>query len=421
MAQDEFRVETGSSPSRPSYAFASPDGSHAFFQSVDRLTSDAPEDEAAKAYVFDLDSGALEYLPSLTGPIVAMSRDGSSLVFENTAQAPSSFELERWTAGPGGGHATPIAPLLAPSNGGCGSVLCVSPAFMSSDGKTVVFATDSPIAGFNDGGTHYEREERLVGEQPIVSEGTRANTEVFRYEAADDTLDCLSCPPNGVVPSSDAILSTNSMYSNSPSASGGTYVTDPGRSLSVDGSQVFFETREALVPQDTNGTSDVYEWEGGKLYLISSGHDAEPSHVVGVSESGGDAFFMTAEGIEPGDTDGSYDIYDARIPRPGDNPPEAIPCTGSVCQGPPSVPQLLGAPASAAFNGVGNPVPPPAPHIRPKSLTRTQKLARALKQCRRHASKRMRRRCERQARLKYKAKASRAHRAENRHHNGRGN
>ena len=38
-----------------------------------------------------------------------------------------------------------------------------------------------------------------------------------------------------------------------------------------DGGRIFFETREALVPSDTNGQTDVYEYEQGHLYLISSG------------------------------------------------------------------------------------------------------------------------------------------------------
>jgi hypothetical protein len=247
------------------------------------------------------------------------------------------------------------------------------------------------------------------------------NAEVFRYEAEGEKLSCLSCPPQGTTPSSEAIISRNSVLSNGVGASGGPIVIGAGRSVSPDGGHVFFESREALVPQDTNGKVDVYEWEGGKLYLLSSGHSPESSYLTGVSESSGNAFIMTSEGIAPGDNDGGYDVYDARVPRPGDGVvPGAIPCAGSVCQGPPSVPQLLGAPASAEFDGVGNVMPPPT-SVRPKSLTQGQELARALKQCRRHTAKRKRKHCEGQARQRYKATASRAHRADNRHHNGRGN
>ncbi len=198
-------------------------------------------------------------------------------------------------------------------------------------------------------------------------------------------------------------------------------VITPGRAISPDGSRVFFETRQQLVSQDTNGTGDVYEWSGGEISLISSGHSPEPSYFEGISESGDDVFFMTTEGIAPGDTDGGYDIYDARVPRPGDNPPpEALPCTGAVCQGPPSVPQLLGQPASEAFSGAGDVVSAAPVHVKVKSLTRAQKLARALKACRRDRSVRKRKRCERQSRSKYRAATVRKVAGRGRHNNGRG-
>lgn len=41
--------------------------------------------------------------------------------------------------------------------------------------------------------------------------------------------------------------------------------------VSADGSRVFFDSGDAVVPGDVNGTEDVYEWEDGHLYLISSG------------------------------------------------------------------------------------------------------------------------------------------------------
>ena len=41
-----------------------------------------------------------------------------------------------------------------------------------------------------------------------------------------------------------------------------------------DSGQVFFDTPEALVPSDTNGQPDVYEYEEGEPYLISAGTSA---------------------------------------------------------------------------------------------------------------------------------------------------
>lgn len=400
----------------PYYAYATPDGSHVFFESVDQLTASAPNDKTTKTYEFDLETSTLEYLPALTGSIVSVSKDGSSLIFENTAATP--FVLERWTTGPGGG-VTPIAQMPPVSKNDCHEVLCVGPAYMSSDGKVLVFSTESPIAGFNDGGTHHE----INGNNQPVLTSSIPNREIFRYDAKSGQLSCVSCPPKGMSPSGNAVMSNLAEYYNVPTDSLWYDVDTPGRAISSDGSRVFFQTQEALMPQDINGTIDVYEWENGKVYLISSGSDSDPSLLVGTSESSGDVFFTTSEGIAPGDTDGSNDIYDARIPRPGDSPPEPAPCEGAVCQGPPSVPQLLGVPASEAFNGAGNVTPTPTPsHVGGKSLTRAQRLARALKACRRDKRVRKRKRCEGQARRKYGASVAgaRSSAKQARHHNGRG-
>jgi hypothetical protein len=364
----------------PSYVFASPDGSHAFFQSVDRLTPEAPEGVTPKAYDFDLDSGSLEYLPGVTGSIVSSSPDGSSFVFENTATSP--FELDRWSAGPGGGSVTVIAQLPSVSPNACGTLVCVGPAYASDDGSDVVFSTESPIAGFNDGGSHFARSV-LTGE---LTGGPFANKEIFRYDSSSGQLSCLSCAPATVTPSGNAVISDVDEEDNDDDETGGLVAVTPGRGMSADGSRVFFDTPDALVPRDVNGMRDVYEWENGTIYLISSGRSTENSYFLDASESGDDAFISTTEGIAPGDTDGGRDVYDARIPRPGDNPPPAaVPCQGSVCQGAPSVPNLLGAPSSATFSGAGNlapqaaaqPIAKPKKKARPKRKKKKKKKANA--------------------------------------------
>jgi hypothetical protein len=157
---------------------------------------------------------------------------------------------------------------------------------------------------------------------------------------------------------------------------GGLLTVQDDRGASADGSRVFFDTSDPLVPQDVNGTRDVYEWENGTIFLISSGRSSEDSYFLDASETGGDVFFTTTEGIAPGDVDGGRDVYDARIPRPGDNPPPAaVPCQGDVCQGPPSVPDLLGNPSSATFSGLGNLVPQSdaKPKAKPSAKKTTKK------------------------------------------------
>ncbi len=48
------------------------------------------------------------------------------------------------------------------------------------------------------------------------------------------------------------------------------YGSQNGRYLTDDG-RVAFSTREALVPQDTNGNIDTYEYAEGRQFLISNG------------------------------------------------------------------------------------------------------------------------------------------------------
>jgi hypothetical protein len=121
-----------------------------------------------------------------------------------------------------------------------------------------------------------------------------------------------------------------------------------------------------------------------------------------------------------GDNDGWFDVYDARIPRPGDNPPpSAVPCAGDVCQGAPSVPQLLGAPPSATFNGAGNISEEPLGSSKSKSKSKApstaRKLANALSSCRKRKSTAKRVSCERQARKRIVAM-----RASSKRNRGRG-
>ncbi len=313
-------------PHAVSFVYGSPDGSQAFFASVDRLTSAAPSDGSGKEYDFDVDTGSLTYLPGVSGSIFASATDGSSFLFGTGA------ELDLWSAGPGGGQVKTIAPLAGGD---------VSSGRASADGSVFVFRTNSPLpGGFNNAGGF---------------------DQLYRYQVATGSLSCLSCPPAGIAPSGSVDVSYDNAEAGKPNGSNDIPMTTlDTRVVSADGDRVFFDTPDPLVPQDTNGRRDVYEWENGSVFLISSGKSAEGSYVLDSSADGKDVFFITASGLVSGDVDDAYDVYDARVPRPGDNPPpSAVPCQGDVCQGPPSVPSLLGEPASATFNGAGNLAPPP--------------------------------------------------------------
>ena len=356
------------------YAYGSPDGSHAFFASTDQLTSQAPNDSSVKEYELDLATSELTYLPGVVGPIGVSTPDGSRFTFENT----STEMLEMWSGGPGGGRVTPVAQLSANTNG---YQLNVGPSLVTPSGSVFVFETNAAIPGFNNGGFE----------------------QVYRYDVANRELTCVSCPPAGVTPSGNANLSHDNHGGFIQGLASGFALyprtTVESRGLSSDGSQVFFDTPDPLVAKDTNGKYDVYEWDNGARYLISSGVSPRGSVFLDSSASGSDVFFTTAQGLVPGDVDGAVDVYDARVPRPGDSPPpSAVPCEGDVCQGPPSVPSLLSAPASATFSGPGN----VAPKAKSKTASeiRAEKLAAALKACRAKA-KSKRKSCEARARKQY--------------------
>jgi hypothetical protein len=346
-------AETGIDPEldETPYVLASVDGSQAFFQSKDRLTGEAPENTSVKTYDFDVNTGSLTYLPGVTGKLVGTDTEGSSLVFVRPASSSSPAEVDLWR-GPGSGSVTPITQLPGSEE--------VEPVRLSSDGSVVVFTTPALIPGFNNGG----RSER-------TNSGGEPNENIYRYDSMTDTLGCVSCSPAGVAPAS-ASMSDFHEHAIEHDSSQDIGMLDE-RGISANGDRVFFETSAPLVPQDVNTSTtvpgrehedmvsqgvDVYEWENGVVYLISSGKSGRDSYFLDNSESGNDVFFTTTEGLVANDTDGGYSVYDARIPRPGDNPlPAATPCEGSACQGPPRVQSPLAAPASMTFSGIGNPAP----------------------------------------------------------------
>jgi hypothetical protein len=356
-----------------SYAFASPDGSQAFFQSASALTQPAEEASPGaepKTYDFDVSTGTLTYLPGVvlgeSGEILATDGDGSSFTFVSPKAGAEPARLELWTAGPDGGSVTPVMQLPEPG-------ASVPEARMSSDGSVLVFQTGSRLSGaFNSGGAE----------------------QIYRYDVPANTLGCVSCAPAGVTPGG-ASMSILHFAESSESTNHGIVENPVGtadeRGISADGDRVFFETPAPLVPQDSNTNSppvscnegelcpqgqDVYEWENGVVYLISTGRSPLSSFLLDSSANGNDVFFATAEGLVPGDTDGGYDIYDARVPHEGEPfPPAAVPCEGAVCQGPPRVESPLAPPARATFPGTdnfgggeSNQTPPPAKKTTTKTV-----------------------------------------------------
>ncbi len=158
----------------------------------------------------------------------------------------------------------------------------------------------------------------------------------------------------------------------------------------------------------------MYEWEregfgscrngtgvnGGCVFLLSGGTSKADSWLIGASETGNDVFVVTRAQLVPEDQNDAFDLYDVRVD--GVKPVSPPECTGTGCQGLPAPPPTFATPSSVTFNGVGNfsPVAPVSVKAKAKSLSRSQKLAKALKVCRRE-TKRKRASCEALARKRY--------------------
>jgi phosphodiesterase/alkaline phosphatase D-like protein/sugar lactone lactonase YvrE len=206
------------------------------------------------------------------------------------------------------------------------------------------------------------------------------------------------------------------------------------RYLSNEG-RLFFNSPDYLVPQAKSGKESVYEYEpngigscesqtGGCVSLVSSGTASNESAFLEATPNGSDVFFLTAAALLPQDTDTAFDIYDARIcteASPCLTPPAAAPpeCSSSSACRPaqPGQPAPLEASGSAVPTGQGNLSSRPLARQEPlgikvsspKPITRAQQLAKALKACKRQHSRKKRAKCEAQARRKYaKGKAHKA-------------
>ena len=198
-------------------------------------------------------------------------------------------------------------------------------------------------------GTHaaFDSVNSLTGYDNTDANTGGADTEIFLYDATSNALACASCNPNGNPSGSSQLDPVDSQLL----LGGNQYLQ---HELSDDGSRVFFDSNDNLSPHDTNGEQDVYEYENGHDYLISSGTSDSNSIILDASASGNDVFFITRDQLVPQDTDGEYDVYDARVkggfPAPSPNPP----CTGDGCKPgttpPPAVPTI----GTVTFFGPGN-------------------------------------------------------------------
>jgi hypothetical protein len=143
------------------------------------------------------------------------------------------------------------------------------------------------------------------------------------------------------------------------------------------------------------------------LSLISSGTSPSTDILLGASPSGADVFFMSGAQLVPQDTETSAQIYDAHLEGGFPAPPAPTPCTNpETCRSMVATPPVTINPATVSVSGSGNVATvtgseSPPPVIVKKTETRSEKLKKALKVCRRDKRKKKRESCEKVAQKHY--------------------
>ncbi|MDX6634947.1 MAG: hypothetical protein QOF06_1150 [Solirubrobacterales bacterium] len=350
---------------------ATGDGDRALFE----VTEGA---QAGNLYRYDLEAGASTLVakkvgvPSEEGPgsfvtgLLGASEDLSHVYFVSQEVLP---ETSGATAGKLNlyldreGAKTFIATLSSGDVPGVNTPSNFSPApiykvaRVSPDGNRLAFISTGSLTG-------YDNTDQVSGE---------ADAEVYLYEAGAAGPVCVSCNPSGARPRGRALVVNGTkprpVAATIPPAQ---HTLHFPRSLSDDGKRLFFDSYDPLLPRDTNGKADVYQWEaasgandceeaGAELYvpasqgclsLISSGQSPSDSEFLDASPSGDDVFFTTSASLVPQDS-GLIDVYDARVNGGFAQPSRVAACEGEACQGPPPPPNDP-TPASATFDGAGN-------------------------------------------------------------------
>ncbi len=93
-----------------------------------------------------------------------------------------------------------------------------------------------------------------------------------------------------------------------------------------DATRILFRTAEALVPEDTDTGIDVYEWSGGTIALVGAGTGNLTTYFGGSAQAGDVVFVLSDEALLPADADAALDLYAI---GPSGFPPAPV-CTANL-------------------------------------------------------------------------------------------
>jgi hypothetical protein len=380
---------------------ATPDLKHILFHTSTRLLDSAPEggglymytdspnpqSESNLTYIGESNSNRYNTGEPKEDGVLGMSEDGSRIYYLPLSTSGTTVDL--WESG----QTRQIAP--APG-------VPLGRAIMAQGGQVEARVTP-------DGNQMaFMSPDQLTSDAPVSTSAVTAfgssNSEMYVYKEDTNTLTCVSCPPTHTI-------ATAGIETEVKATSASVYQTEPYRPrfMSRDGRYVFFNTTEALVPQDTNGMTDAYEYDTvtGRLSLLSTGMGEDGAWFVDANADGHDVFLVTRQQLSRWDPDKLFDLYDARVEGGLPEPPAlAVPCDGDACQGTPSAAPSFNT--ASGFTGLGNPSFAKLAKAKAKAKVKAKpnlRLRRALAVCRKQP-RRKRTGCERSAQRRFGAEQS---------------
>jgi hypothetical protein len=418
------------------YEGASPDGGHVFFLAnygIAATSSSGPSENcssitqisntACDLYDYDVGSGQLTDISADANPanpddtkgavaqgVMAISEDGSVVYFAARGQLVPGEGRTYAQNLLGSGHANvyrydaeaPPAQALTY----VGSLTAQDLGFFAQ----APIHSGSAAAGngwssqTNEDGSYflYASRDDLSVPNPEAVESA------YLFSAATGTTVCVSCPADSSAPKFRPLLFF--MPTVIPGIrNGGSNVLPV--SLSEDG-RVIFNSEEVLAPGAIEGhgemaggalsshptQTNIYERHLGQVSLLATG----AVEALGMGgPNGRDVFVKSYEHLSGQDFDFNADVYDLRsgggfAPPPVPFPPcqvdESVPLPPgqTYCQGTPTPQPQAASPASAGFQGPGNPRPCPKGKVR-RGERCVAKLALARRACRKKHGKAKRR------------------------------
>lgn len=318
-------------PKTPQFAFASDDGSKAFFTTNEQLVDD-DTDTATDLYVYDAESGELHRASGDTDMPGATSAQVTH-VSGGALDGSRAYFVASGVLAPGAVSGQPNVYLWEADEGDGGEVRFIATVASSERNS---FALGMGGAWISDNGRFFA----IRSAQNLTGFATGGHAQAYLYDAETGELECGSCNPDGSTPRGPVQFAPTLGWLPD-------HVLDDGT--------LFFTSPDPLVPRDTNNRLDVYVYAGEAPQLISSGRGSHDSFFETASPDGTDVYFRTRNQLLAEDVDPNVDLYDARAGGgfdPGPEPP--APCAGSACQGDPTPPPEAIEPGSEGYEGPGN-------------------------------------------------------------------